>query len=88
MDNKDSKKTPQRKRARQTTGQFKGDNPGTPGFNEAWEPTAIEEALPSTKEVKYTVKQKVDGTSNDTAGKYSKPGKVRPTFGSVTTTTF
>lgn len=79
------KPTPKRRRARKPDGQFKGDNPATPELNEAWEPTGIEEALPKT-DGKYAVKQKVSGTSDDTAGKYGKKDKVRPTFGSVYTT--
>lgn len=77
--------TPKRRRARKPDGKFKGDNPATPGLNEAWEPVGIEEALPK-KENKYAVKQKVSGTSDDTAGKYSKKSKVKPTFGQVYTT--
>lgn len=76
-----------RRRARKPDGQFKGDNPTTPNVNEAWEPTPIEDAL-STNEVSYGVQKKVDGTSKPTAGKYAKKGKVRPTFGNVTSTTF
>ena len=75
-----------RRRARKPSGEFKGDNPATP-LNEAWEPTPIEDAL-STNEVSYGVKQKVDGTSKPSAGKYGKKNKVRPTFGNVTSTTF
>ena len=56
-------------------------------MNEAWEATPIEAAL-SDNSVSYGVKQKVDGTSEPTAGKYSKKEKIRPTFGNVTTTTF
>ena len=80
-----SNPAPKRRRARKSDGQFKGDNPATPGLNEAWESTDIEEALPK-KENPYAVKQKVSGTSQDTAGKYSKKGKVKPTFGTVYTT--
>ena len=75
-----------RRRARKPDGSFKGDNPTTPGLNEAWESTAIERAL-STEEVTYAVKKKVDGSSKPTAGKYAKKGKIRPTFGNVTSTT-
>ena len=84
MDNSSNKK-PLRKRARKPDGSFKGDNPATPGLNEAWEPTELIETV-KEKEVKYSVRQKVDGTSNPTAGKYARKGKVRPTFGNVTTT--
>ena len=78
--------TPKRRRARKPDGQFKGDNPATPDLNEAWEPTDIEAALP--KKSSYEVKQKVEGTSDASAGKYSKKEKIRPrgTFGNVTTT--
>ena len=76
-----------RRRARKPSGEFKGDNPATPDVNEAWEPTPIEDAL-STNEVSYGVKQKVEGTSKPSAGKYGKKGKIRPTFGNVTSTTF
>jgi len=85
MDNNNSPQKPQRKRARKPNGSFKGDSPGTPGLNEAWEPTEMIEAV-KEKEVKYSVQQKVDGTSNPTAGKYAKKGKVRPSFGNITTT--
>ena len=71
-----------RRRARKADGSFKGDNPETK-LNEAWEPTPIEDAL-SDNSVSYGVKQKVDGTSKPSAGKYGKKGKVRPTFGNVT----
>lgn len=77
--------TPKRRRARKADGQFKGDNPATPGLNEAWEATDIAEALP--KENSYSVKQKVGGTSDSSAGKYSKKDKIRPkgNFGNVYT---
>ncbi len=78
---------PKRRRARKADGSFKGDNPATPDLNEAWEPTELAEVV-SPKEVGYSVRQKVDGTSNATAGKYAKKGKVQPTFGNVTTTHF
>lgn len=84
MDNNNNP-APKRRRARKADGSFKGDNPATPGLNEAWEPTELIETV-KEKEVKYTVRQKVDGTSNPTAGKYARKGKVRPTFGNVTTT--
>ena len=78
------KQQPQRRRrARQGDGTYKGDNPASPDLNEAWEPTPVEAALP--KEVDYSVKQKISGTSEPTAGKYGKKPKVRPTFGNVTT---
>lgn len=73
-----------RRRARKSDGKFKGDNPATPGLNEAWEPVAIEEAV-GEKTVDYSVKTKVEGTSVNTAGKYAKKRKVQPTFGTVTT---
>ena len=78
--------TPKRRRARKPDGKFQGDNPATPGLNEAWEATDIAEALP--KKPSYEVQQKVSGTSEPTAGKYSKKAKVRPkgTFGNVHTT--
>ena len=82
----DSNPTPKRRRARKADGKYLGDNPATP-HNEAYEPTPIENAL-SSNEVSYGVKQKVDGTSNPSAGKYAKKGKVRPTFGNVTSTTY
>lgn len=74
-----------RRRARKPDGKFQGDNPNTV-TNEAWEATDIAEALP--KENSYAVQQKVSGTSEPTAGKYSKKEKIRPrgTFGNVTTT--
>ena len=78
--------TPKRRRARKPDGKYKGDNPATPGLNEAWEATDIAEALP--KENSYEVQQKVTGTSEPTAGKYSKKSKVRPkgNFGNDYTT--
>jgi len=79
-----SNPAPKRRRARKADGKYQGDNPATPGLNEAWEPTGIEEALP--KKNSYEVKPKVAGTSQDTAGKYSKKAKVKPTFGKVHTT--
>ena len=83
----DSNPTPsKRRRARKADGKYQGDNPATP-HNEAYEALPIEDAL-STNEVTYGVKQKVDGSSKPTAGKYAKKGKVRPTFGNVTSTTF
>lgn len=85
--NSNNKQKPLRKRARKPDGSFKGDNPATPGLNEAWEPVEIIEAV-KEKEVKYSVRQKVDGTSNPTAGKYAKKRKVQPTFGNVTTKHF
>ena len=85
MDSSNPKKPASRRRARKADGQFKGDNPTTPGLNEAWESTDIEVALPK-KENKYAVKQKVGGTSQDSAGKYSKKAKVKPTFGQAHTT--
>jgi hypothetical protein len=73
-----------RSRARKPDGKFKGDNPETPNLNEAWVPTEVAEGLP--KEVDYSIKPKVTGTSQPTAGKYSKDSNpIRPTFGGVTT---
>lgn len=77
------KPAPKRKRTRKSDGQFKPDD----GVNNAWEPTEMIEAV-SEKTVKYKVTQKVSGTSNSSAGKYTQASKVRPTFGNVTTTTF
>ena len=82
METNNKKKSP-RKRARTPEGKFKGDNPLTPDVNEAWESTEVVEALPKTNP--YSVKQKVSGISKNTAGKYSKQSKTKPTFGSVTT---
>ena len=86
---KPSSSSPQpRKRARNQEGQFKGDNPLTPGVNEAWEPTEVEAALPK-KENPYAVKQKVDGLSSNTAGKYAKKAPVtKPGIGNVSTTSY
>ena len=75
-----------RKRARKSDGKYRADNPTTP-HNEAYESTPIEDAL-STNNITYGVKQKVEGTSQPSAGKYSKKDKVRPTFGNVTSTTY
>ena len=78
------KPQPKRRRARQPDGSFRGDSPTTPG-NEAWEPVEVIADL-TEKTVKYEVKPQISGPSTDTAGKYSKKSKVRPTFGKVTTT--
>ena len=75
---------PQRRRARKPDGQFKGNDPTTP-VNEAWEPVELETSLP--KPDKYSVKKKVEKQTSADAGKYSSKPKVRPTFGSVTSTT-
>ena len=82
MENPQPKK---RRRARKPDGKYQGDNPVTTA-NEAWEPVEVMQEV-SEKTVKYGVTQKVSGTSGGTAGKYSKQSRVRPTFGSVTTTT-
>ena len=75
---------PQRKRARKADGSFKGDNPITPGLNEAWEPTPIESVLPKQK---YAPAPKVAGISNHTAGQYgSKPKVTKPGINNITTT--
>ena len=81
-DPKPTPATPHRRRARTKTGEFKGDT--APGNNQAWEPEEVETAL--TKTIDYSVKPKVTGAGKSTAGKYAKQGKLRPTFGSVTTT--
>ena len=74
---------PQRRRARKPDGQFRADDPTTPA-NEAWEPVPVEAALPKEK---YAPGPKVTGTSNSTAGKYSKAPKVtRPGIGKAHTT--
>ena len=75
---------PKRQRARKADGKFKGDNPATPDLNEAWVPTEVSAALPKTKD--FSIKKKVDGPSQNTAGNYAKKPKLRPTFGNVTTT--
>ena len=74
-----------RRRARKADGTYRGNDPTT-ATNEAWEPVEIEESLPKTKD--YTVTQKVSGPSTADAGKYNKRGGVRPSFGSVTSTTY
>ena len=83
----DSNPSPKRRRARKADGSYKGDNPATPNLNEAWEATPIDRALTDSS-VGYGVKQKVEGTSKPSAGKYGKKSKVRPTFGNVTSTTY
>ena len=80
----DSNQTPKRRRARKADGSFKGDNPTT-AHDEAWESTPIDRVI-TDKTVDYSVKQRVDGTSSASAGKYGKKDSVRPTFGKVTTT--
>ena len=72
---------PKRQRTRKGDGKLKADK----GLNEAWVPTDIEEALP--KENDYADKKLVEGTSQPSAGKYGKREMIRPTFGTVTTTT-
>ena len=52
-------------------------------MNEAWESVEIEQAV-GEKTVDYSVRQKVQSSSEATPGKYAKKSKVRPTFGSVT----
>ena len=74
-------KKPQRRRARNSKGHFKADDPTTP-VNEAWESVPADETLP-----KKVSNQKVTGLSKDTAGKYGKKAQVtKPTFGKVTST--
>ena len=80
--NSNSPQPPKRPRTRKSDGKFKGDGAG---LNTAWEPTELAETV-KEKEVKYEVKTKIDGTSNPSAGKYSKKSKVRPSFGNITTT--
>ena len=70
-----------RKRARQSDGKFEGGAE----LNLHVESTDIAESL-SSSEVDYSVRQKIDGPSSPTAGKYGKKPKVRPTFGKITTT--
>ncbi len=83
-DNNNSSPAPKRRRARKPDGSFKGDNPVTPGLNEAWEPTPVDALLPKEK---YAPAPKVSAPSNGTAGKYSSKPKVnRPGLGKVTTT--
>jgi hypothetical protein len=77
----DNNNNPKRRRARKPDGSFKGDA----GLNEAWEPTPIDRVV-SDKSVDFSIKQQVSGPSAPSAGKYGKKDKVRPTFGSVTTT--
>ena len=76
-----TERKPTRRRARKPDGTYQGNNPATE-TNEAWEPVEIQDSV-GEKKVDYSVKQKVDGTSNASAGKYSKKPKVRPTFGNV-----
>lgn len=85
MDNNNNNQAPRRRRARKPTGEFKGDNPNTPGLNEAWESTPIENVI-TEKSVDYSVKTKVSGTSSPTAGKYERKGVIRPSFNKITTT--
>ena len=73
---------PARRRARKPDGKFQGNDPTTPQ-NEAWEPIEVSPGLPKEK---YAPTAKVTGTSNDTAGKYSKKPKVnRPGIGKAHT---
>lgn len=73
--------TPKRRRARKPDGRFQANDPNTE-INEAWEPIPMDEGLPKKD---YSVKQKINTASN-TAGKYARKPKTRPTFGKVTTT--
>ena len=82
---KDKKPRPaRRRRARKPDGKFQGDNPNTPA-NEAWEPLEVIENIGKRLIGKYEVKPEVSSMSNNSAGKYSKQTKLRPTFGNVTT---
>ena len=45
---------PQAPQSRKADGKYKGDNPATPGLNEAWEATDIAEALPKEHSTKYS----------------------------------
>ena len=66
-----------RRRSRKADGKFEGGS-------EAWQATDITDNI-GKKEIKYGVRQKVEGTSKPTGGKYNrKQNKVRPTFGNVT----
>ncbi len=72
---------PQRRRSRKPDGKYQEGN----GVNTHLEATEITDAV-GKKEIDYSVKQKVDGTSQDSAGKYGKSKKVtQPTFGKVYT---
>ena len=84
MEQDKKKAAPKRKRAKNPNGQFKADDPNT-AVNEAWEPV---EAPKAKKD--YSVKQKVTTTTSgkSTAGKYGKTKALRPTFGTVTTTSY
>jgi len=74
--------SPKRRRARKPDGKYQGNSEG---LNQAWEATEIIEAI-GEKTVDYSVKQKVVGPSQDTAGKYSKRKKVTaPSFGKAYT---
>ena len=73
-------KVPQRQRARNKEGTYKG---GNPELNQAWVATEVEAGL--EKKIDYTIKTKIDGPSQSTAGKYGKRDLIRPTFGNVTT---
>ena len=81
MDKETKKPRPARRRARNSKGHFKADDPTTP-VNEAWESVPTDETLP-----KKVSNKKVTGLSNDSAGKYGKkPQVTKPTFGKVTST--
>lgn len=72
-----------RRRSRHPDGKYKGNDPTT-DVNEAWEPVEAEEAVP--KKIDHTITTKVDGISNNTAGKYAKKPLIKtPTFGHVST---
>ena len=75
-----TEKKPTRKRTRKTDGTFQEGK----DVNQHVEPTELETSV-GNKDVDYSVKKKVDGTSKPTAGKYSKKDGVRPAFGNVKT---
>lgn len=80
------KQKPARRRAKNSDGTFKANDPSTPE-NEAWEPIELETEKTAGK---YSIKPKVTGTSEGQtgAGKYAnnKANEVRPKFEGIRTT--
>ena len=78
-----NKPAPKRRRARKADGTYKGNDPTTPDLNEAWEPTEVTPALPKKS---YMKPPKIEGPSNNTAGRYAKKPRVnRPGIGNAHT---
>lgn len=71
---------PNRSRARQVDGTYKGGV----DTGEAWVPTEVESSL--DKDIDYSIKPTIRPSGD--AGTYSQKPKIRPAFGNVTTQTY